>query len=107
MSPCRLAPLLAIAAVMLGTFGPGGLQQARAQKLGPTKSIDPSGRERNLPPRTIVYVGGSGPWDKAYDPRVDAFKKLDAYREGAGPKAAGPAMTIYTSTDDTGFDFKA
>jgi effector-binding domain-containing protein len=104
MSPCRLAPLLAIAAVMFGAFG---LQPVLAQKPVTTQSIDPFGQELNLTPKTIVYVAGSGTWDKAYDTLVDAFKKLNAYLDTAGLTAAGPAMTIYTSTDDTGFDFKA
>jgi effector-binding domain-containing protein len=107
MPRCRLTPLLAIAAVMFGTLGLGGPQQALAQKPVTTQSIDPFGQEMNLAPKTIIYVAGSGTWDKAYDTLVDAFKKLDAYLDGAGLKAAGPAMTIYTSTDDTGFDFKA
>jgi effector-binding domain-containing protein len=100
----RLAPVLAIAAVMIGSAWP---QHAFAQNRVPTQSIDPFGQELKLAPKTIVYVAGSGTWDKAYDTLVEAFKKLDAYLNGAGLKASGPAMTIYTSTDDTGFDFKA
>jgi effector-binding domain-containing protein len=80
MSRCRLAPLLAIAAVMIGLGWP---QLGLAQTPVPTQSIDPFGQEVNLTAKTIVYVAG------------------------AGLKASGPAMTIYTSTDDTGFDFKA
>jgi effector-binding domain-containing protein len=104
MSRCRLPPLLAIAAVIIGFGCP---QPGSAQTPVPTQSIDPFGQEVSLPAKTIVYVAGSGTWDKAYDTLVEAFKKLDAYLDSAGIKAAGPAMTIYTSTDDTGFDFKA
>ena len=104
MSRCRLAPLLAIAAVMIGFGWP---QQGLAQTKVPTQSIDPFGQELKLAPKTIVYVSGSGTWDKAYDVLIEAFKKVGAYVDGAGLKASGPAMTIYTSTDDTGFDFKA
>jgi len=93
-----------IAAVMIGLGWP---QLGLAQTPVPTQSIDPFGQEVNLTAKTIVYVAGSGTWDKAYDTLVEAFKKLDAYLDGAGLKASGPAMTIYTSTDDTGFDFKA
>jgi effector-binding domain-containing protein len=102
MSRCRLAPFLAIAAVMLGWP-----QQGLAQTKVPTQSIDPFGQELRLTSKTIVYVAGSGTWDKAYDTLIEAFKKVGAYLDGAGLKASGPAMTIYTSTDDTGFDFKA
>ena len=104
MSRCRLAPWLAIAAVMIGFGWP---QPGLAQTPVPTQSIDPFGQEVNLTAKTIVYVAGSGTWDKAYDTLVEAFTKLDVYLDGAGVKASGPAMTIYTSTDDTGFDFKA
>ena len=103
MLRCRLAPLLAMAAVMIGLGSPHAL----AQTPVPTQSIDPFGLELKLAPKTIVYISGSGTWDKAYDTLIEAFKKLDAYMDGAGLKASGPAMTIYTSTDDTGFDFKA
>ena len=103
MLRCRLAPLLAMAAVMIGLGSPHAL----AQTPVPTQSIDPFGQELKLAPKTIVYISGSGTWDKAYDTLIEAFKKLDAYMDGAGLKASGPAMTIYTSTDDTGFDFKA
>jgi effector-binding domain-containing protein len=104
MSRSRLAPLLAIAAVMIGLGWP---HQGLAQTKVPTQSIDPFGQEVKLAAKTIVYVGGSGTWDKAYDTLVEAFKKVGAYLDAAGLKAAGPPMTIYTSTDDTGFDFKA
>jgi effector-binding domain-containing protein len=104
MLRCRPAPLLAIAAVMIGLGWP---QHGLAQTPVPTQSIDPFGQEVKLAPKTIIYISGSGTWDKAYDTLIEAFKKLNTYLDGAGLKASGPAMTIYTSTDDTGFDFKA
>jgi effector-binding domain-containing protein len=106
MSACRRASLLAIA-LLVGL--PLGLASAPAlaQKRVTTQSIDPFGQELKLAPKTIVYVAGSGTWDKAYDTLIDAFKKLGTYMDGAGLKAAGPTMTIYTKTDDTGFDFQA
>jgi effector-binding domain-containing protein len=100
---CRLAPLLAIAAMV----GLGWPQPGLAQTPVITQSIDPFGQEVKLAPKTIVYVAGSGTWDKAYEALIEAFKKVDAYLDGAGLKPSGPAMTIFTSTDDTGFDFKA
>src|ERR1700731_3190659 len=100
----RLAPLLAIAAVMIGSAFP---QHGFPQNRVPTQSIDPFGQEMKLAPKTIVYVAGSGTWDKAYDTLIEAFKKLDAYLDGAGLKGSGPAMAIYTSTNDTGFHFKS
>ena len=104
MSRSRLAPLLAIAAVMIGLGWP---HQGLAQTKVPTQSIDPFGQEVKLAAKTIVYVGGSGTWDKAYDTLFEAFKKVGAYLDAAGLKSARPPMTISTSTDDTGYDFKA
>jgi effector-binding domain-containing protein len=112
MSPFRLAPALAAAVLVLGlalglTLGMGFLQHVSAQTKIPTQSIDPFGQEVTLSAKPIIYVAGSGKWDKAYDTLTEAFKKVDAYLEKSGLKAAGPAMAIYTSTSDIGFDFEA
>jgi effector-binding domain-containing protein len=104
MSPRRRVLPLAILMALIGFAWP---QAGLAQRSVATQSIDPFGQEVKLAPKTIVYVSGSGTWDKAYDILVEAFKRLDAYLDGAGLTASGPAMTIYTSTDDTGFDFRA
>src|ERR1700680_1038886 len=84
MPRCRLAPLLvpflAIAAVMICFGSP---QHALAQRPATPPSIDPVGPELNLTPKTIVYVAWSGTWDKVYDTLIDAFKKLNAYLDGA------------------------
>ena len=93
-----------LAAALMGVLPP---QSALAQKSVTTQSIDPFGQETKLAARPILYVAGSGTWDKAYDTLTEAFKKVSAYMSSIGLKAAGPAMTIYTATDDTGFDFKA
>ena len=106
-SMCRRQPFrlwFLVAAALLGLWLP---QSALAQKSVTTQSIDPFGQETKLAARPILYVAGSGTWDKAYDTLTEAFKKVSAYMGSAGLKAAGPAMTIYTATDDTGFDFKA
>ncbi|HEY6258507.1 MAG TPA: GyrI-like domain-containing protein [Xanthobacteraceae bacterium] len=106
--PFLTMPFLAIAALIgLPMIGLAFAQPALAQKHVTTQSIDPFGQEMKLAPKTIVYVAGSGTWDKAHDTLFEAFKKVSAYLNSAGLKPAGPAMTIYTSTDDTGFDFKA
>ena len=56
---------------------------------------------------TIVYLQGHSNWDTAFDSIVDAFKSLNEYLAKQGIKPIGPAMTIYTKTDDSGFDFRA
>jgi effector-binding domain-containing protein len=68
---------------------------------------DAFGQEVTLPDRTIIYLKGHSTWDTAFETLVDSFKSLDAYLAKQGIKPTGPAMTIYTQTDDTGFDFEA
>ena len=112
-SRCRRSPfrlwVVGVGAAMFGLtlLSLAWPQSALAQKSVATQSIDPFGQEMKLAPKPIVFVAGSGTWDKAYDTLTEAFKKVSASLNAAGLKAAGPAMTIYTATDDTGFDFKA
>jgi effector-binding domain-containing protein len=72
-----------------------------------TPANDPFGEEFTLAAKTIIFLKGNSTWDTAYDTLVDAFKSLNAYLEKEGMKPAGPAMTIYTQADDTGFQFQA
>jgi effector-binding domain-containing protein len=60
-----------------------------------------------LPERTIIYLQGQSNWDSAQDTLVDYFKSLDEYLAKLGLKPSGPAMTIYTETNDDGFRFRA
>ncbi len=60
-----------------------------------------------LPERTIIYVQGQSDWDSAQDTLIDYFKSLDEYLDKLGIKPNGPAMTIYTETNDAGFRFRA
>ena len=71
------------------------------------KPGDPFGEEVTLAPKTIVFVKGTANWDSAFETLVDAFKKINAELAKQGVKPSGPPMTIYTSTDDTGFEFQA
>lgn len=68
---------------------------------------DAFGEPMTLPEKTIIYVKGSANWDSAFDTLMKAFKSLNQYLDKAGIKPTGPAMTIYTSTDDRGFSFEA
>ena len=68
---------------------------------------DPFGEEVTLTAKTIVFVKGSANWDSAFETLVEAFKKINAELAKQGVKPSGPPMTIYTSTDDTGFEFQA
>ena len=71
------------------------------------KPGDAFGEEVTLTAKTIVFAKGSANWDSAFETLVEAFKKIHDALEKQGIKPAGPAMTIYTATDDTGFEYQA
>jgi effector-binding domain-containing protein len=73
----------------------------------PLKPGDAFGLEVMLPERTMVYLKGHTNWDTAFDTLVESFKTLHAFMDKEGIAANGPAMTIYTQTDETGFSFEA
>jgi effector-binding domain-containing protein len=73
----------------------------------PLQPGDANGEDVTIPERTIVYLKGESKWDGAFDTLVDAFKSLNEYLDKQGIKPSGPAMTIYTQTDDKGFSFEA
>jgi len=102
------APLLLALAFAVGAASAAA--QPRSPSLGspsPLQPGDPFGEEVTLPERTIVYLKGHSKWDAAFDTLVDAFKSLKEYLDKQDIKPVGPAMTIYTQTDDTGFQFEA
>ncbi|MFA6266295.1 MAG: GyrI-like domain-containing protein [Pseudolabrys sp.] len=68
---------------------------------------DAFGEEVTLPDRNIIFLKGHTNWDTAFDTLIDAFKSLNEYLAKANIKPAGPYLTIYTETDDTGFSFQA
>ena len=68
---------------------------------------DAFGEEVTLSAKPIVYLKGTATWDTAFDTLVDAFKSVQGFVDREKLKSAGPFMTIYTATDDTGFQFEA
>jgi effector-binding domain-containing protein len=72
-----------------------------------TQPTDPFGEDTTLTAQPIVYIKGTGSWDNAFDTITAAFKTLKAYIGKEGLKVDGQSMTIFTSTDDTGFQFEA
>jgi effector-binding domain-containing protein len=72
-----------------------------------TNPNDAFGEEVTLAEKPIVFISGSGMWDSAFDTIVGGFKTVYGAMAKQGLKAAGDPMTIYTSTDDTGFQFQA
>jgi effector-binding domain-containing protein len=72
----------------------------------PVQPNDSFGEDITLTAKTIVYVKGTGTWDDAYATISGAFKKLKTYTDKEGLKADGLPMTIFTSTDDSGFQYE-
>lgn len=77
-----------------------------AEQTAPAQP-DAFGVEVELPEKTIIYFKGTGNWDAAFETIVEGFKTVNGLLEKRGIKAAGPMITIYTATDDTGFSFQA
>jgi effector-binding domain-containing protein len=80
---------------------------APAPQSPAAKPADPFGEEVTLTPKTIIYLKGQATWDSAFETILDAFKQVYTFLDRQGIKAAGPAMTIYTASDDAGFEFQA
>jgi effector-binding domain-containing protein len=70
-------------------------------------SADPFGETVVLPQRTIVYLRGEANWDTALETLVEKFKLLHAFLRKAQITPSGPAMTVYTQANDTGFNYQA
>jgi len=68
---------------------------------------DPFGEDITLTGKPMVYIKGTGTWDSAFETITKAFKKLRAFVEKEGLKSDGLPITVFTSTDDTGFQFEA
>jgi effector-binding domain-containing protein len=70
-------------------------------------SGEPFGEDTTLTAKPVVYLKGTGTWDNAFQTITASFKKLQAYTDKEGLKPDGLQMTIFTSTDDAGFQFQA
>jgi effector-binding domain-containing protein len=107
-----LAALLALgiaapAFAQMSAPAPAAPPPSEPQAKPPTAPNDPFGEELTLTPKTIIYLKGNATWDKALETLIDAFKSVYALLDKQGIKRGGPAMTIYTQADDTGFQFQA
>ena len=116
MSCTRLAAAMILALVF--ATGPASAQTATPPAPSPPTAPVPGspsplqpgdafGEQVTLPQRTIVYLKGHANWDATFETLVDTFKSLNEYLDKQGITPNGPAMTIYTQTDDTGFSFQA
>jgi effector-binding domain-containing protein len=109
MIPSRIWWLSAVAAaaVSFALLSPAAAQAPPAAAPPAATSDDPFGEEVTLVEKTIVYVAGSGMWDSAFETITNGFKTVNGAMAKLGIKANGAPMTIYTATDDTGFQFQA
>ena len=109
MIPSRVWWLSAVAAavVSFAVFSPAAAQAPPAAAPPAATSDDPFGEEVTLVEKTIVYIAGSGMWDSAFETITNSFKTVNGAMAKLGLKANGAPMTIYTATDDTGFQFQA
>jgi len=122
----RLALCAATAAVMIAVGAPQltsaqspAQNQPQAPAAAPAKPeppspqpaapepIDPFGEDATLVAKPIVYLKGSGTWDNAFETITNSFKTLKTYISKEGLKIDGQPMTIFTATDDTGFQYQA
>jgi effector-binding domain-containing protein len=109
MIPSRIwwLSVVAATAVSFAVLSPASAQAPPAAVPPAAAANDPFGEEVTLVEKPIVYVSGSGMWDSAFDTIVGGFKTVYGAMAKQGLKAAGAPMTIYTATDDTGFQFQA
>jgi effector-binding domain-containing protein len=111
----RAAVLAAIFTMTLAMVAPAWAQAPAPSTTPPpaqaapdnAQSADLFGEEISLPAKTIVYIKGSGSWDKAFDTITNSFKQIKTYLDKEGIKPDGLSMTIFTATDDAGFEYQA
>ena len=100
-----------VAAPAFGQTPPGPTPSAKpAPQTTPQNTTTPGdafGEDAALTAKTIIYVKGSGTWDKTFDIISGSFKKIKTYLDKEGIKPDGLPMTIFTATDDTGFEYQA
>jgi effector-binding domain-containing protein len=104
-----LAAILAlpIAIPAFGQASPPNPSVPSPDTQAPAPAGDAFGEDAALTPKTIIYVKGTGSWDKAFDVISGSLKKVKTYLDKEGIKPDGPAITIFTATDDTGFEYQA
>jgi effector-binding domain-containing protein len=106
-------PLAAIMVLSIAGLAPVAAQTPGLPPAPPAAAPNASapadvfGEEVMLTEKTIVYFAGSGLWDSAFETITGAFKTVYAALGKLGIKPDGAPMTIYTATDDTGFQFWA
>ncbi len=90
------------------TPAPTAPAQASPPPAAPAvQTADPFGEELTLTAKTVVMTKGTATWDNAFETITNTLKTLQAALDKQSIKSVGPALVVYTSTDDTGFVFQA
>lgn len=63
--------------------------------------------EVELTAKDVVVTRGTANWDAAFETITGGLKTITNFLDKAGIKPSGPVQVIYTSTDDTGFNYEA
>ncbi|MGN6462142.1 MAG: GyrI-like domain-containing protein [Pseudolabrys sp.] len=94
-NPAAPAPVQAPAPAAPSAAGPS-----------PLKAGDPFGETVTLPEKTIISISGQANWDTAFETLAGKFKDLNTWLDQHHVAPNGPAMTVYTQTDDLGFNYQ-
>ena len=68
---------------------------------------DPFGEDTTLTAKPMVYVKGTGNWDNAFETITKSLTTVTTSIDKEGLKADGQPMTLFTATDDIGFQYEA
>jgi len=111
LGAAALATALAVAPVTALAEVPPVVAQAPATPPAATApaapSAEPFAEETTLTAKPVLSVKGTGTWDNAFQTITGSLKKLKAYADKEGIKVDGMPLTVFTSTDDNGFQFQA
>lgn len=77
-----------------------------ATSPAPLQAGDPFGETVTLPEKTIISISGQANWDTAFETLAAKFKDLNTWLDQHHVVPNGPAMTVYTQTDDLGFNYQ-
>lgn len=94
---------------------PGGVDPAPVSKPNASAlpTLVPSPGEANdvdevtLPAKPAAIVAGQTKWDDAVASLTDSFRRIEAALAKAGLKAAGRPLSVFTKTEEDGFQYEA
>jgi effector-binding domain-containing protein len=108
-TPAPTASDSATPATPPATTTPPAAAQAPATPPADQKgqAAEPFGEEVTLTAKKVLSLRGTSNWESAFDNIVESIKTLTTFLKKQNVTPAGPALIVYTSTDDAGFSFLA